>query len=145
GDPMPHPLTHPYDLDGRVAIVTGSTSGIGKAVAQLLARLGARVVVNGRNSERGDAVVEGIVAEGGQARFVEADLLDADSCRRLVAAATEAFGRLDVLVNNAADTARGDVRSTGIDDWDRIHAINLRAPFILLQAAVEVFDRQGGG
>jgi NAD(P)-dependent dehydrogenase (short-subunit alcohol dehydrogenase family) len=140
-----HPLSGPYDLNGRVAIVTGSTSGIGKAVAQLLARLGARVVVNGRSRERGSEVVEAIAAAGGQAAFVEADLRDADSCRRLVAAATGAFGRLDVLVNNAADTSRGDVRSTRIDDWDRIHAINLRAPFILLQAAVEVFDRQGGG
>lgn len=142
---MPHPLTHPYDLDGRVAIVTGSTSGIGKAAAQLLARLGARVVVTGRDSERGEAVVEAIAGDGGQATFVEADLLDVEGCRRLIASATDAFGRLDVLVNNAADTSRGDVRSTTVDDWDRIQALNLRAPFILLQAAVEVFDRQGEG
>ena len=63
----------------------------------------------------------------------------------MMAGTVERFGRLDVLVNNAADTSRGDVRTTRLEDWDRIHAINVRAPFVLMQAAVEVFDRQGGG
>lgn len=134
-----------YDLTGRVAVVTGSTSGIGKGIAELLADLGAAVVVTGRDQPRGAAVVDHIVGHGGRAAFAEADLTDAASCRRIVSTAVERFGRLDVLVNNAADTSRGDVRTTRLEDWDRIHAINVRAPFVLMQAAVEVFDRQGGG
>ena len=138
-------LKAPYDLSGRVALVTGSTSGIGKGVAELLADLGAAVLVTGRDAPRGDAVVRHIASRGGRAAFAVADLTDAASCRALVATAVATLGRLDVLVNNAADTSRGDVRTTTLDDWDRIHAINVRAPFVLMQAAVEVFDRQGGG
>ncbi len=134
-----------YDLTGRVALVTGSTSGIGKGIAELLAELGAAVFVTGRDEERGPKVVADIVSRGGRAAFATADLTDASACRTLVATAVEKLGRLDVLVNNAADTSRGDVRDTTVDDWDRIHAINLRAPFVLTQAAVEVFDRQKGG
>lgn len=142
---MSSPLARPYDLNGRVVLVTGSTSGIGKGVAELLATLGAHVVVTGRDAERGAAVVASIAAAKGRASFVEADLLDVADVRRLVETAVEQGGRLDVLVNNAADTSRGDVRTTSVADWDRIHAINLRAPFVLMQAAVAVFDRQGGG
>ena len=134
-----------YDLSGRVALVTGSTSGIGAGVAELLADLGASVLVTGRDAERGNAVVSHIVSRGGQAAFTAADLTDAESCRALVTTAVATLGRLDVLVNNAADTSRGDVRTTRLEDWDRIHAINVRAPFVLMQAAVEVFDGQGGG
>jgi len=134
-----------YDLTGRVAVVTGSTSGIGKGIAELLADLGAAVVVTGRDQARGAAVVDRITGHGGRAAFAEADLTDVASCQRIVSTAVERFGRLDVLVNNAADTSRGDVRTTRLEDWDRIHAINVRAPFVLMQAAVEVFDRQGGG
>lgn len=142
---MTHPLQAVYDLTGRVALVTGSTSGIGKGIADLLADLGAAVFVTGRDEARGAAVVEHITARGGRAACAVADLTDAEGCRQLVKAAVKAFGRLDVLVNNAADTSRGDVRSTDLGDWDRIHAINLRAPFVLMQAAVEVFDAQGDG
>jgi NAD(P)-dependent dehydrogenase (short-subunit alcohol dehydrogenase family) len=134
-----------YDLTDRVVVVTGSTSGIGKGIAALLADLGAAVVVNGRDEARGAAVVDDITGRGGRASFVDADLTDAESCARIVRTTLERFGRLDVLVNNAADTSRGDVRTTRLEDWDRIHAINVRAPFLLMQAAVEVFDRQGGG
>ena len=142
---MSHPLAHPYDLSGRVVIVTGSTSGIGKGIAELLASLGAHVIVNGRDRARGAGVVAAITEAGGNATFVEANLRDAQACAELVAAAVDTHGRLDVLVNNAADTSRGDVRTTSVEDWDRIQTINLRAPFLLMQAAVAVFDRQGGG
>jgi NAD(P)-dependent dehydrogenase (short-subunit alcohol dehydrogenase family) len=134
-----------YDLTDRVVVVTGSTSGIGKGIAELLAELGAVVVVTGRDASRGAAVVEHLTGHGSRAAFIEADLTDDASCRRMMAGTVERFGRLDVLVNNAADTSRGDVRTTRLEDWDRIHAINVRAPFVLMQAAVEVFDRQGGG
>lgn len=133
------------DLTGRVALVTGSTSGIGKGIALQLAALGASVIVNGRSSTRGAQVVSTIAANGVRAAFESADLTDATQCRQLVDRAAAHFGQLDILVNNAADTSRGDVRSTTIEDWDRIHALNLRAPFFLMQAAVPHLERRGGG
>ncbi len=134
-----------FDLAGRVALVTGSTSGIGKGIALQLAALGAAVVVHGRSDARGAAVVDAIASAGGRAAFEPADLTDAAQCRTLVDRAAARFGRLDVLVNNAADTSRGNVRTTTVEEWDRIHAINLRAPFVLMQGAVAHFERLGGG
>ena len=138
-------LSRAFDLTGRVALVTGSTSGIGKGIALQLAALGAAVIVNGRSEARGAEVVAGITAAGARAAFEASDLTDATQCRQLVDRAAAHFGRLDILVNNAADTSRGDVRTTTIEEWDRIHAINLRAPFFLMQAAVPHLERQGGG
>ncbi len=138
-------LASAFDLTGRVALVTGSTSGIGKGVALQLAALGAAVIVHGRSASRGQAVVDAIVAAGGRAAFETADLTDATQCVQLVERSAAHFGGLDILVNNAADTSRGDVRTTTVEDWDRIHAITLRAPFFLVQAAVPHMERRGGG
>jgi NAD(P)-dependent dehydrogenase (short-subunit alcohol dehydrogenase family) len=132
-------------LQNRFALVTGSTSGIGKGIARHLASLGASVVVHGTNAERGDAVAGEIRETGRRAVFAPADLTDAGACRGLIAASVEAFGGLDILVNNAADTSRGTVESVSQEVWDRIMAINLRAPFLLLQAAIPHFRRRGGG
>src|SRR6188472_4175894 len=126
----------PRALSDRVAVVTGSTSGIGKAIAHHLASLGAAVVVHGTNEPNGAAVVAGIRETGGQAVFVAGDLLDEHDCREITAAAVREFGGLDILVNNAADVSRGTVESVPLTLWDRIIAVNLRAPFILLQAAI---------
>jgi NAD(P)-dependent dehydrogenase (short-subunit alcohol dehydrogenase family) len=133
------------DLTDRIVLVTGSTSGIGTGIARHVAGLGASVVVHGTNVEKGEAVVGGIREAGGRAVFAAADLADADACRGLVERAVEAFGGLDVLVNNAADTSRGTVESVPLEVWDRIMAINLRAPFLLLQSAVPHFRRRGRG
>ncbi len=138
-------LSRAFDLTGRVALVTGSTSGIGKGIAFQLAELGAAVVVSGRSKDRGREVVDAIVAAGGRAAFEPCDLTDVADCATLVDRAAGHFSRLDVLVNNAADVSRGDVRTTPVADWDRIQAINLRAPFILMQAAIPHLERQGGG
>ena len=89
-------------MDGERALVTGSTAGIGRAIAVAFAAQGAAVVVTGRNGERGDAVVREIAAAGGTAHFVAADLHDESSCTALVEAAAERLGGLTVLVNNAA-------------------------------------------
>jgi NAD(P)-dependent dehydrogenase (short-subunit alcohol dehydrogenase family) len=132
-------------LQDRIALVTGSTSGIGKGIARHFAHLGAAVVVHGTNVANGEAVAGDIRDAGGQAVFVAADLTDAGACRALVERAVDAFGGLDVLVNNAADTSRGTVESVPLEVWDRLMAINLRAPFVLLQAAIPHFRRRGGG
>ncbi len=138
-------LPNAFDLTGRVALVTGSTSGIGKGIAMQLAALGAAVIVNGRSEARGADVVAALTSTGARVAFEPCDLTDAAQCRQIVDRAAAHFGRLDILVNNAADTSRGDMRTTTIEDWDRIHAINLRAPFILMQAAVPHFEKLGGG
>src|SRR5690606_80912 len=128
-------------LQGRTALVTGATSGIGRAVAQNLARQGAAVVLHGRDRERGQALVKEIAAEGGTARFIAADLADAEDTLRLAAEA----GAVDILVNNAglyefAPTAASDAAS-----FDRQVAVNTRAPFLLVGALAPGMAERGRG
>ncbi len=112
-------------LEGKVALVSGSTRGIGRSIAEMFAREGARVVVTGRTVDRGEKVVGNIRAAGGEAIFVELDVTSEDSVRHAMDAAVDAFGRLDTLVNNAAPT---DAVSTSVkpltdyttEEWDRI-------------------------
>lgn len=135
-------------LQGKVALVTGSTSGIGKGIALVFAQEGARVMISGRDAERGAQVIDEAVAAGAprdRLAFHPADLTNVDQCRALVERTVEVFGRLDALVNNAADTSRGNIDNTSVEQWDRHMAINLRAPFVLLQAAVPHFRARGGG
>ncbi|MPZ17726.1 MAG: SDR family oxidoreductase [Luteitalea sp.] len=135
----------PVSLTDRVALVTGSTSGIGRGIAQLFAALGAKVIVHGRDPDRARDAAQALADQGGQARSLSADLVDDEACRTLIDEAAGAFGGLDILVNNAADTSRGDVEDTPVQLWDRILAVNLRAPFVLLQRAIPHFRRTGGG
>src|SRR5258708_10812276 len=88
-------------LKGKVALVTGGNTGIGEAIATLYAKEGASVVVAARRKELGEAVVKKIIADGGVARFVSADIANAADCARMVAEVVDAFGRLDIAVNNA--------------------------------------------
>ena len=132
-------------LPSKVAIVTGSTSGIGKGIATYFAELGASVVVHGTNRAHGDALAADLQGRGARAIFVAANLADADDCQAIVSEAVHAFGRVDVLVNNAADTTRGTIETVPIATWDRILDVNLRAPFILTQAVIPHMRSQGGG
>jgi NAD(P)-dependent dehydrogenase (short-subunit alcohol dehydrogenase family) len=132
-------------LSNRIAVVTGSTSGIGKGIAQYFAGLGAAIVVHGLDRAHGDAVVGSIRDAGGRAVFVEADLVNPDECRRLVSVAVQELGGVDILVNNAGDFTRGDIESVPLAVWDRIIAVNLRAPFLLIQAAIPHLRARGRG
>ncbi|MFW6293834.1 MAG: SDR family NAD(P)-dependent oxidoreductase, partial [Spirochaetota bacterium] len=132
-------------LDGRVAVVTGSTSGIGEGVAETLAREGASVVVSGRRAERGEAVVRRIVDAGGRAVFHEADLADAAQCRPLVDRAADEFGALDILVNSAGIFPVITFEETIVEDWDRVFALNARAAYFCAQAALPHMRSRGGG
>lgn len=128
-------------LEGSTALVTGATSGIGRAVALQLAELGADVVVHGRSAERGAKVVQDIENAGGKARFVAADLSDADDVRRLAAEA----GPVDILINNAGVYKFGATADTDDAFFDEHVNLNLRAPYILVQQLVPGMAERGRG
>jgi NAD(P)-dependent dehydrogenase (short-subunit alcohol dehydrogenase family) len=132
-------------LNGRVAIVTGSTSGIGRGVAVRLAELGARVVVHGREENGARETLDAVAKAGGAAAWYRAELARATECRKLVEFAAETFGALDILVNNAALTTRGDIENVPLEVVDSVLAVNLRAPLLLIQAAIPHFQARGGG
>jgi NAD(P)-dependent dehydrogenase (short-subunit alcohol dehydrogenase family) len=132
-------------LHDKVTLITGSTSGIGRGIASYFAQLGSRVIISGRNHDRGAMVVEEIQKAGGDVVFLGSELSDIEQCRHLIRFAAEHFGGLDILVNNAANTSRGNIESTPIELWDLVMAVNLRAPFICLQEAIPLFKARGGG
>jgi NAD(P)-dependent dehydrogenase (short-subunit alcohol dehydrogenase family) len=137
-----------HELEGRTALITGSTDGIGVAIASTLAAAGATVVVTGRNSERGAAVVDAITASGGEACFIAADLgADEDAVHALAVEATETLGgRIDILVNNAArlvtPSPSADVGQALIDE---AFGVSVRAAFLLTGAVAPDMVARGGG
>jgi len=128
----------------KVAIVTGSTQGLGEAIARRLVddALISGLVICGRNATNGDRLAREL---SGRCRteFVQADLADVQACRQVVQAATHAFGRVDMLVNSAATSERGTILDTTPELFDRIVALNVRAPFFLMQAAIQAMIDQG--
>jgi NAD(P)-dependent dehydrogenase (short-subunit alcohol dehydrogenase family) len=140
----------PPRLAGAVAVVTGSTSGLGKEIGRLFAVEGAAVVITGRDAARGDAVLASITAAGGEAAFVAADLSREDDCNALVASTVERFGRVTVLVNNAVAGADNDAPDGPLADvtsaaWERVLRVNLTAVAWLCRAAIPQMVRAGGG
>ena len=134
-------------LAGKVAVVTGATSGIGKGIAREFAAEGARVLLVGRNRERGARALDEIADAGvprGCLVFHAADLAEREAAPAIIARAVAEFGGLDVLVNNAADVRRGNIENTTLEQWEQQMAINLRAPFLLAQAAVPHLQKRGG-
>ncbi|MFE4824825.1 SDR family NAD(P)-dependent oxidoreductase [Streptomyces sp. NPDC056704] len=128
-------------LQGRTALVTGATSGIGKAIAHSLAAQGADVVLHGRDQARGEALVKEIGAAGGQARFIAADLTDAEDTLRLAAEA----GAVDILVNSAGLYEFAPTAATDAASFDRHVAVNTRAPFLLVGALAPRMAERGQG
>jgi NAD(P)-dependent dehydrogenase (short-subunit alcohol dehydrogenase family) len=134
------------DLAGATALVTGATSGIGRAAAISLAKRGAHVVISGRDAARGDEAVATIRAAGGKADFVAADLGDADSVRTLARQATEiGGGHVDILVNNAGVFPFGPTADASVADIDLVYAVNVRAPFILVGELAPAMAARGKG
>jgi NAD(P)-dependent dehydrogenase (short-subunit alcohol dehydrogenase family) len=134
-------MNGPRDLEGLDALVTGATSGIGKAVAEELGRQGAAVIVHGRDVARGKAVVDTITENGGSASFAAADLSDPAELDKLV----EDAGSVDVLVNNAGFSWFGPTADLDVVTFDRLFAANVRAPYFLVAALAPKMAARGRG
>jgi 3-oxoacyl-[acyl-carrier protein] reductase len=132
-------------LEGKVAIVTGGSRGIGEAIATLLSERGAAVVVSGRDAARLQRAVATLEEHGGAALGVVADAGKREDADRLVEAARERFGRLDILVNNAGITRDGLLIRMKDDDWDRVMETNLRGAFLMTRAAAKLMVRLKAG
>jgi NADP-dependent 3-hydroxy acid dehydrogenase YdfG len=139
------PPSSPAALSGLVVAITGASSGIGEAVARRLAAAGAAVVLGARRAERLAALAAEVEAAGGRAAAVPTDVTRREDVVRLVAAATERFGRLDVLVNNAGLMPLSPLRDRKVDEWDRMVDVNLRGTLHGIAAALPVFDAQQSG
>lgn len=133
-------------FDEKVAIITGGTSGIGLATAQLLSQEGARVVLMARNKSRGQEAVGQIAAAGGQAIFVPGDVGVAVDCQRCVAVAIETYGRLDILFNNAGVLyVNRNLVETSEEEWDATLGSNLKSIFLMSKYAIPRIVENGGG
>ena len=128
---------------GKIAVVTGAAQGIGEATARLLAQRGAAgLVLVDRQADKGEAVAKSLNDAGTKAIFVAADLADPAAVAKIIPAADQAFGRVDVLANIAGLTDRGTILDTDLALYDRMFAINVRAPFFLMQDAIKVMQRE---
>ncbi|GAA2595016.1 SDR family oxidoreductase [Winogradskya consettensis] len=133
------------ELSGTAALVTGATSGIGRATAVRLAALGATVVLSGRDAERGEQVVRDIRAAGGTAFFAAADLRDEASARALAARAVQLAGPVGILVNNAGIFPFGPTDKTTEDQFDEVYALNVKAPYFLVAELAPAMAAHGRG
>ena len=132
-------------LQDKVALITGGTSGIGEATALLFAREGAKVAITGRNEKRGHAVIEQILNDGGQAIFLRTDVRKAAECRRAVDETISAFGRLDILFNNAGVFNPHTTLDCSEEEWDLQIDVNLKGTFLMSKFALPGMIEQGSG
>ena len=133
------------NLRGKVALITGGASGIGRATALLFARKGAAVSIVDVDEAAGALAAEEVVAGGGRALFVTADVTRAEDCRHAVDTTVAAFGGLDVLCNNAGIIRRADVLATTEEEWDRVMAVNVKSVFLMSREAIPRLAARGGG
>lgn len=132
-------------LAGKAVLITGGTQGLGAATARAATREGAAVVLAGRNTAKGQAVADQLTAAGADAIFVATDVADVEHCRAAVAATVARHGRINVLINAAGLTSRGTMLDTTPELFDQHIAVNLRAPFFLMQAAITDMKQRGAG
>jgi NAD(P)-dependent dehydrogenase (short-subunit alcohol dehydrogenase family) len=132
-------------LKDKVILITGSTTGIGEGMARLFSREGAHVVVHGTREPAAQKLVADIRDQKGKADYVIGSLTDPASPAKIVQGVIEKCGRINGLVNNAATMTRSNLETTDVETWDRTFAVNLRAPFLFIQAALPHFRKQGGG
>jgi len=133
-----------FSLDGKVAIVTGGSRGIGKAICLGLSAFGAAVAITGISPEN-EKTVEEITGHGGKAIFIPCDVSVPEESRQAVAGTVETFGKLDILVNNAGVASVDPAEKVSEEEWDRVIGVNLRGLFFMSQAAAQVMIKQGKG
>ena len=138
-------MAQPYMIREKAALVTGASRGIGRAIALRLAAEGALVAATARSEEQLRQLQQEITATGGQLYPIAADLAAPDSPPQIVAQTVAQFGRLDMLINNAGIAVSAPLLETSLAQWDRLMAINARAPFLLCQAAIPYMKAAGGG
>ena len=132
--------------DSLIALVTGGTSGIGRATANKLAQLGIHVVVVGRNEERGEKAVAAIRSAGGKADFIASDLRDASSAREVARRAVAlGDGHVDILINNAGIFPFGPTEKTTEEEFDKVYALNVKAPYFLVAELAPLMAKRGNG
>jgi NAD(P)-dependent dehydrogenase (short-subunit alcohol dehydrogenase family) len=132
--------------DSLIALVTGGTSGIGRATANKLAQLGIHVVVVGRNEERGEKAVAAIRSAGGKADFIASDLRDASGAREVARSAVElGNGHVDILINNAGIFPFGPTEKTTEEEFDKVYALNVKAPYFLVAELAPLMAKRGKG
>jgi NAD(P)-dependent dehydrogenase (short-subunit alcohol dehydrogenase family) len=134
----------PMKLEGKVALITGGTEGMGFATALLFLREGAKVVIAGRSKQKGQRAVESLRGLG-QVRFVQGDVSKASDARRMVERTVKAFGRIDILFNNAGIYLEKTAEDTTEEEWDRVLDVNLKGAFLVTKYAVPYMISQGGG
>lgn len=132
-------------VSGKVAIITGGGTGIGRACALTLAREGAKVALAARRRDKLEAAAREIIAGGGEALALECDVTNKASVERVVRAVEERFGKLHIIINNAGTVHVGSVEETSDDDWNRVISVNLTGTFLMSRAAVPALRRAGGG
>ena len=132
-------------VSGKVALVTGAALGIGKAAAEMLAREGAKVVVTDLLADEGQAVVRHIKNQGGEAIFVQHDASSESQWQQAIAAAFDAFGKLNVVVNNAGIALSKTVEDTTLDEWRKVQSVNLDGVFLGTKYGIEALRKSGGG
>ncbi|MFC1916171.1 SDR family NAD(P)-dependent oxidoreductase [Chloroflexota bacterium] len=131
-------------LKGKVAVITGAGSGIGKASAKIFAKEGAKIVVVGHSDEKGRKVAEEIKADGGEAIFLNADVSRSDDAKRMVDTAVNTFGKLDILFNNAG-IAGVTLDKLNEEEWRKVMDVNVTGPYLACMHAMPVMRKQGSG
>ena len=138
---IPDSLNH-LSMDGKTAVITGATQGLGETIAHLFADRGAaQIVITGRNAERGAKVKAALEAKKVKTVFVQGDLAKMEDVRKVIAACDAAFGRIDALVNAAALTDRGSIWDTTEARYDELFDVNVKAPFFLMQDALHLMKK----
>jgi len=132
-------------LNGKIAIVIGATSGMGRAIAKLFAEEGAQVVCTGRRAVKGQSLEREIIEAGGKGIFVQADSTKSDELKKIFDVTMEQFGRIDVLVNNAGTSSTTLIEDTSLAEYDKIMNLNIRSYYEACQIAVPIMKKQGCG
>lgn len=132
-------------ISGQAAIVTGGSKGIGRGIARVFAKAGAKVLVVGRDMGAAEAAAAEFTALGGTAKAHSADVSDWDAVQGMVAACADAFGSVDILCANAGMFPQTKMVDMDVSEWDHVMGVNLRSAFLCTKACIPAFDKQGGG